>query len=94
MIELYRTADCPYSPAIEATLQELVVAHRVIVVGPNDGDSRQSLREVPNTLPALQDNGQLISGAEAIEAHLRQLKAFVEEWRKFQADACYCDEDK
>jgi hypothetical protein len=31
---------------------------------------------------------------EAISAHLEKLEEFVTSWRKFQSDACDCDEDE
>lgn len=85
MIEFYRSARCGSCAEIEEALAEMVVAHRVVVVEPGEwaGDT---------PLPALKDNGQTITGRQAIVEHLKQLEQFVEEWRRFQSDACYCDE--
>lgn len=90
MIELYHTPNCPSGREIEAALQELVVAHRVISVEPG----RQPEALPPDTpLPALKENGQLISGQDAIQAHLEELARLVADWRRFQTDACYIDNE-
>jgi hypothetical protein len=90
MIELYRTQNDALGAEIEDGLQELVLAHRVILVEPE-----QPPDSLPaNTpLPALRDEGQLITGSEALRAHLQYLTHVAFEWRKFQSDACYIHED-
>jgi len=87
MIELYRLGDCPTCDDIEAALVELVVAHQVIVLEPGQGPAGLP---ADTPLPAIRDNGRLIYEA-AITGYLRELAKFVEEWRMFQADACYLD---
>ncbi len=90
MIELYRPIDCPTCADLEAALQELVVAHRVIVV---------EVGQIPVelgpdiSLPALKENGQIIYGPEAIAAYMRDLERFVINWRRFQSDSCYIDDE-
>lgn len=90
-IEFYRRADCPGCANIEAALKEMVIAHKVIVVEP--GQPVAGL-DPAVSLPAMKDSGQVISGQAAIVEHLKELERFVENWRRFQADACYCDEDE
>jgi hypothetical protein len=82
MIELFRPVDCPDCADIEAILQELVVAHKVIVVEPGYPDT---------PLPALRENGRTISGRAAITAYLKDLEEFVADWQRFQSDVCYID---
>ncbi len=94
MIELYREADCPFSAAIEARLEELVIAHKVITVEQHNVQSLPASVSEHLALPVLKDDEKLISGVEPIKAHLRTLEEFVALWRKFQSDACYCDEDE
>jgi hypothetical protein len=36
------------------------------------------------------DDDRLIRGRENIESYLEELAAYLEEWQKFQSDACYC----
>ena len=90
MIELFRTEESAAGAKIEETLRELVLAHRVFVVTP--GPLPETL-PAGTALPALRDEGQLITGEGAIEAHLRQLEFIASEWRKYQADACYVKSD-
>lgn len=90
MIKLYRPADCPDCAEIETTLQELVVAHRVIVV--ESGHAPADL-DPEVTLPAIRENNQVVSGPEAISAYLQELAQFTAHWRRFQSDSCYLDDD-
>ncbi|MFN8453776.1 MAG: hypothetical protein U0401_03745 [Anaerolineae bacterium] len=90
MIELYRPVDCPACADIETALREMVVAHRIIMVEAN----QTPVEFGPNIpLPALKENGQLVYGAEAIAAYMRELERFVVNWRRFQSDSCYIDDD-
>ena len=90
MIEFYRPADCDNCETIEAALQEMVVAHKVIVVEP--GQSPEGL-PAGTPLPALVDNGRVFSGRAALAEHLRELEKIVADWRRFQSDACYIDDE-
>jgi hypothetical protein len=83
MIELYCRADCPFCADIE-----------VIIVEEGDVNLLRTESGECVALPTLNDNRKLISGAEPIKAHLRDLEEFVASWRKFQSGACYCDEDE
>jgi hypothetical protein len=59
--------------------------------------SRAELKDVLpklKRLPAMDDEGKLYQGIDAIMKHLEELEAFKEQWYKFQSDACYCDEDE
>jgi glutaredoxin len=90
MIELYRPVFCPDCTKIEEVLKELVVAHKIITLEP--GQSAATL--MPNTpLPAIKDEGQIITGPAAIDAYLAELEEIVADWRRFQSDACYIDDD-
>ena len=90
MIELYRLADSHPGDAIEAALREMVVAYKRIVVEPE-----QAPADLPagTTLPAIRHDERLISGQTALVAYLSELEQFVADWRRFQSDACYIDED-
>lgn len=80
MIKLYRPIDCPDCEEIEAVLQELVISHKIIVVE-------------DRPVPTLEDSGQLYTGRKEIEIHLQELEKIVADWRRFQGDACYIDDD-
>lgn len=84
MIELHvpvqrTTADIE----LEEHLKELVVAHRVEV--------HQS-EGTPVPLPAILEGGKWTPGSE-FGPYLSDLRSTLREWRKFQADACYVDDD-
>lgn len=89
MIELYRLDDCPTCADIEAALKEMVIAHTVVTV---EADQLPEGLPPKTPLPALKDNGQVITGQAAITTRLRELEEFVAAWQRFQSDACYLDE--
>ena len=90
MIEFYRPAHCPDCYKIEEALKELVVAHKIITLEP--GQTAADL--TPHTpLPAIKDEGQVITGRAAIDAYLTDLEKVVADWRRFQGDACYIDDN-
>ena len=90
MIEFYRPADCRECEALEEALKEMVIAHKVIVVEPG-----QPPKGLPagTLLPVLVDNGQVVTGRTALAEHLQKLEKVVADWRRFQSDACYLDDD-
>lgn len=90
MIAFFRTRDCPGYRAIQETLEQLSLAHKVVIVS---GESKSSGTLPPNTRPpVLVDDGQVIQGIQAIIAHLEELEDSKARWEKFQSDACYCDD--
>jgi glutaredoxin len=86
VIKFYRPRDCPDCADIEAILQELVVAHQVIMV---EEDKFRGDLSPEVALPAIEDDGQIISEPAAISAYLKELEKFVADWRQFQSDSCY-----
>ncbi len=89
MIELYRPTNCPDCAGIEEMLEELVVAHKIITLESDETTPQLT----PNTpLPALKDEGKIVSGYEAINAYLIELEQIVADWRRFQGDACYIND--
>jgi hypothetical protein len=92
MIKFYRKKDCPKCTGIQEALEELVLAHKVIVVE-GKGELKGTFPE-GTRLPVMDDEGKLYQGIDAIMAHLEELTEFKEQWYKFQSDACYCDEDE
>jgi len=90
MITFYRNEHCASCADIQEILDDMVLAHETVVLGPNQ-PSPLSPEGAP--LPALVDEGRVYQGQQAILAHLKELRDFKQEWEKFQSDACYCDED-
>ncbi len=88
MIELIRTRDSAEGAAVEDKLRELVVAHRVTTV---ESGQPSPLNGTP--LPAIVDEDRIISGQDALQAYLAELSAEIEEWRRYQVDACYIDDN-
>ena len=77
---------CAMCDEVEDTLAELVIAHKVIVVG--------VAGEAPGaTVPVIKDKARLISEPQEISAYLKELSQFVHDWRRFQGDSCYIDEN-
>jgi hypothetical protein len=88
VIILYRTENDAKGDEIQAALEELVVAHRVEIV-PNGAPAPVSVE----ALPAVVDGERVVSGQEALDAYLHELAAWMAEWRKYQSDVCYVDDD-
>jgi glutaredoxin len=87
MITFYRRQSCRGCAAVQETLEELSLAHRVVLVGE---DAKPPEGTKP---PVLVDDEEVIQGRDNILAHLEELKDFKAQWDKFQTDACYCDEE-
>ncbi len=84
MIYLHRTQNSALADKIESELKRLVVAYKVV-----DHDENRNFE----ALPAIMENGKTVTGEKPILLFLKELKHFASEWRKFQTDACYIDED-
>ncbi len=91
MITLYRTAEDPGGQEVQEALQELCLAHEVVLVTAS-GPSRGSITEETHP-PVLVDEGKVYEDRSAILAHLEELRALRELWHKYGSDACYCDEE-
>ena len=85
MIVLYRQAKSAPGAALELALKDMVAAYEVVEATPD------ALPAGITQLPAIVDGDRLIYG-EAVPAYLAALERELAEWRKFQVDACYCDE--
>jgi hypothetical protein len=90
MIILYRNSECPGCESIQKVLQEMHLAHRVVVAGEEEPPEQLPSDVEP---PALVDNGEVFQGREAVMQHLEELESFQKLWYEFGSDACYCEED-
>ena len=90
MIKLFRTADCPGCRDIQEILERLCIVHEVVTV-PYDS-KKQHLLPTGTKPPVVVDDDRIFEGYEAIVEHMDELEGFAELWRKYQSDACYCDE--
>jgi glutaredoxin len=91
MIRFYRSRDCPGCSAIQETMEDLSLAHKVVMVK----DRAELPVEISkdSRLSVMVDGNEIFQGHDRILHHLEQLENFKAEWDKFQSDACYCDDD-
>jgi len=89
MITFFRTSDCPGCNAVQDALEDLGIAHKVVLV-PQEGAPEESM---PHGIrpPVLADDEKIIQGIKNIIAYLEEMKEFKELWYKYQSDVCYCD---
>jgi glutaredoxin len=95
MITLYRVANCKACDEVQETLRDLVVAHQVVDVQQDGTQQRPTTLAaalVGKELPVIADGDKLVSGEEALRDYLAELAREIEQWRKFQVDACYIDD--
>ena len=87
MITLYRVSQCSACDEVQETLRELVVAHQVVDVA-----AERPAVIAGKELPVIVDGDELVSGEAALANYLSELSRITEQWRKFQSDVCYIDE--
>lgn len=80
----------PEADWIEAELKDLVVGYERRILGA--AQVQQILGRAVD-LPILRDGDRIASGREEILAFLKDIHRLVEDWRRFQSDSCYVDED-
>jgi hypothetical protein len=90
MPTLYRTPESSAADAIQSALDEMVIAHDVVTA---DGTATLPGGLSTSDLPALQDDGDVLTNPDAIEARLDALRTLMANWDRFQSDACYIDDD-
>lgn len=87
MVTLYRPPDDSWSDEIQDALDEMVIAYEAEII---EADAERPA-DVP-TLPALRDDGEVVTGEAALREHLDDLRDLMTNWDRFQSDACYIDE--
>ncbi len=88
MITLYRRPDNPWADKIQEALDEMVIAYEMESV--EDGES--SPDDIPE-LPALRDEGEVVTGETALRDRLEELRNLMADWDRFQSDACYVEDN-
>jgi hypothetical protein len=90
MIRLYRNKKCSLCDDIEDKLREMVIHFQSILV-----EEQQYPPEIlgVSSLPIIKDSDEIITGEKNIKEYIERLKDFVSEWRRFQGDSCYLDEN-
>ena len=89
MIKLFREMHSPQADTIEAEFHELVLGYDRVLITSNQA---VKLFGTETTLPVITNNERIVSGV-AIPAYIKELEKFVQQWRLFQSDACYVDDD-
>lgn len=88
MVTFYRPPDDPWSDEIQDALDEMVIAYETEII---EGDAEPP--EDVSSLPALRDDGEVVTGEAALRDHLDRLRDLMTDWDRFQSDACYVDDD-
>jgi len=89
MIKLYREENSSQADIIEAEFRELVLGYDLMVIEPGQA---AKLFGTKATLPVITSNERVVSG-DAIPAYIKQLTRLVYDWRLFQSDSCYVDDN-
>lgn len=90
MIELFREENSPEADWIEADLRELSAGFNRHIL--TTAEVQQTFgRQVK--LPVLRDGDRIASGRDDIREFLEDIHRLVENWRKFQSDSCYLDDE-
>jgi hypothetical protein len=87
MIQIIREEVSPQADSIEAEFRELVLAYDRVITTPGQAYG------AGHALPAVRDGERVASGEDEIAAYLKELKRFVRDWRMFEGDTCYVNED-
>lgn len=86
MITLYRTKKSSRADEVQQTLEDLVLAHRIVEV-----EDREQLPA--DGAPPLLVEGDDVYPDEDIDAFLEELSTELKFDRQFSGDACYVDPD-
>jgi glutaredoxin len=85
---LYVTENCRTCSDIREALEATAIAHETVVVPEQGWSERVPQGTEP---PVLVDDEKVIQGNEEVLAYIEHLRAFKEDWLKYQSDVCYAD---
>jgi hypothetical protein len=89
MIEVFREAESPQGDWVEAELQDMVLGYKRVLTTPEE--ARHALG-AGYSLPAIKDGERIASGKEELQVYLKELETLARQWRAFQGDWCYVDD--
>ena len=89
MIKIYREESSAQADTIEAEFRDLVLGYDRVVI--NLKDAAQTFGG-DVSLTVLTDNARIVSG-DQIPAYIKELTDLIHQWRRFQSDCCYIDDD-
>lgn len=81
MIELVRSDACATCDEVSTALQDLSVSHQVVAAAPGT-PAHHVIRE-----------GNRVITGDDLPPYLEELTRFVHDWRRFQSDACFLEDD-
>ncbi len=88
MITFYRRPDDPWADEIQSALDDMVIAYETETV-----QAGASLPDDVPDLPALRDDGEVVTGEAALRSRLDDLRTLMADWNRFQSDTCHVNED-
>jgi hypothetical protein len=89
MIEVFREEQSPQGDWIEAELREMVLGYERVVTTPEEACHALGPQ---HTLPAIRNGERIASGKGDLMVYLKELEALAHQWRAFQGDWCYVDD--
>ncbi len=85
---LYITENCRTCASLREALEATALAHETVVVPEQEWSGQVPEGTEP---PVLVDDEKVIQGSDDILAYIDHLRAFKEDWLKYQSDVCYAD---
>ena len=85
---LYITENCETCLGIRESLEATAIAHETVIVPQHERSERLPEGTEP---PVLVDDEKVIQGRDDISAYIEHLRAFKDDWLKYQSDVCYAD---
>lgn len=91
MLEVFREAESAQGDWVEAELREMVLGYERVVTTPEE-----ALRTLgqQRSLPAIKNSERIASGKAELIIYLKELEGLAREWRAFQGDWCYVDDQR
>jgi hypothetical protein len=90
MIKLYRKENSRLADVIEAEFRDIVLGYDRVVIAEQDA---KRMFGTEASLPVITNNEKTVSGEE-IPAYIEELRGLTRNWRRFEVDSCYIDEDE
>jgi hypothetical protein len=89
MLEVFREEESAQGDWIEAELREMVLGYERVITTPEA--ARRALGP-QHSLPAIKNGERIASGKAELMVYLKELESLAREWRAFQGDWCYVDD--
>ena len=89
MIKLYREEKSPEADRIEAEFKDIILGYDREIITPAEATERFG---PDHYLPVITNNEKIVSG-DSIPQYIKEIRALMHDWRKFQGDWCYVDDD-